>query len=265
MLEILQYAFMQRALLGGIAIALACALLGPFLVLRRLSLLGDGLAHVAFGGVAFGLLLGFDPLLAALVATIVGALVIQRLISHAGLYGDSATAVLLSFGVGSAIIFIGLAQGFTVDLFSYLFGSILVISFKDLFIIFAVLIAVLIFIIAFYKKLVFMSFQENLAKLNGIHVNWVNSIFAVLVAATVVISIRAVGILLVSALLVIPAVSALAISSSFRRTMVFSAIFGVLSVVLGIIISFLLNLPPSGAIVILMCLFFVGALIWNKD
>ncbi len=260
MIELLSYTFMQKALISGIMIGIACSLLGTFLVLARLSLLGDGLAHVAFGGIAIGILFGVNPIAAALVTAALGAVFVQRIVTSTRLYGDSATALILSMGVGVAVLIIGAAKGFTVDLFSYLFGSILAISSLDILIISIVLLAVVIFIILFYKKLVLISFNQELARISGVSIGLVTTLFAILTAMTVVISIRAVGILLVSSLIVIPSMTALLISRSFKMTLLLSMLFSVFSIITGIILSFYLDLPPGGTIVVLMCLLFIGVL-----
>src|SRR4030095_10557292 len=145
-MDIFAYEFMQRALLGGVLIALICSLLGVYLVLKRLSLLGDGLAHAAFAGVATGLLLHIYPLSAALIVTSIGALGVQKLIRMTKIYGDAATAVVLSLGMGIAVIIIGVVHGFSVDLFSYLFGSILAVNNTDLAVIAGVFVIVMVFI-----------------------------------------------------------------------------------------------------------------------
>src|SRR3989338_11047260 len=142
----LQYEFMQKALLGGIAIALASGLLGPFLVLRRLSLLGDGLAHLAFGGVALGLLLGIDPFISALITGVLGSFWVRSLLKK-NVYGEAAIALLLSMGVGLGIVIIGVVRGFNTSLYSYLIGSILALSVTDIIIAFSLLLAVIIFLL----------------------------------------------------------------------------------------------------------------------
>ena len=251
MIEALNYAFMQKALMGGAAIAIACGLVGPFLVLRKLSLLGHGLAHLSFGGVALGLLLGINPLISALVAVVGGSLFLNRLISRY-LHGDAAIALIQSFGVGLGIIIIGSVKGFGVDLFSYLIGSILVLDELDLWLSGALLVATATFIIIFFRPLMLFSFSQDFAELRIRHAKLLDAAFILLVAFTVVISMRAVGILLISALLVIPTLIALQVTSSFRNMLLASAAFSLLATVAGIIASFYLNVPPSGAIVMLL-------------
>lgn len=251
MFEFLSYEFMQRALLGGVAIGLCCGLMGPFLVLRRLSLLGDGLAHLAFGGVALGLLLGMNPLIAALITVVLGSFWVSSLIKK-NVYGDSAIALLLSLGVGLGIVIIGLVRGFNVSLYSYLIGSILTLNTTDLILSFSLLGATLLFFFFFYRDMFALTFNDELAQLSRKNVEWARFFFTILTAMVVVISIRAVGILLVSALLVIPTLIALNVSKSFRQTLLISTIAALVAIVLGTIISFIIDIPPSGSIVLLL-------------
>lgn len=263
MIEFLSYSFMQKALIGGIAIALSCGLIGPFLVLRRLSLLGDGLAHLAFGGVALGLLLGINPLIAALITAFIGSFWVRSLVRK-NVYGDAAIALMLSFGVGLGIVIIGIVRGFNTSLFSYLIGSILALSMTDIILAFVLLSATVIFMILFYKDMFHLTFNEELAQLSRKKVNIANMIFTVLVAMVVVISIRAVGILLVSALIVIPTLIALNISNSFKQTIFISSLSSIIAVLLGIIFSFLADIPPSGSIVLLLFVGFFGTQLYKK-
>ncbi|MDD9952992.1 MAG: metal ABC transporter permease [Candidatus Woesearchaeota archaeon] len=259
-LEFLHYEFMQRALLGGILIGITCAVIGVFLVLNRLSLLGDGLAHLSFGGIAVGMLFGVNPLYAALGIAVLGALFVQRLIQKARIYGDAATAVILSFGVGLAVVIIGAVKGFSVNLFSFLIGSILALSITDIVLIATIFVLVVGTVIVLYKRLVFITFSSAVAQTNGINVTLVNYVFAVLTAVTVIIAIRAVGILLVSSLLVIPALISLRFSRSFKSTLVIASATSVVAVLLGTFIAFYADIPPGGTIVLVLCALFLGTL-----
>ncbi len=263
MIEFLNYAFMQKALLGGIAVALCCGLIGPFLVLRRLSLLGDGLAHLAFGGVALGLLLGVNPLISALITVVLGSFWVRSLVKK-NVYGDAAIALLLSFGVGLGIVIIGIVRGFNTSLYSYLIGSVLALSVLDIVLAFSLLGATIMFMVFFYKDMFHLTFNEELAQLSRKQVNIANIIFTILVAMVVVISIRAVGILLVSALLVIPTLIALNVAKSFKQTIIISSISALIAVLIGIVFSFLVDIPPSGSIVLLLFVGFFGTQLYKK-
>jgi len=263
MIEFLQYAFMQRALIAGIIIALLCAIIGLFLVLRRMALLGDGLAHISFGGIAAGMLFGFYPILSALTFAILGALGIQKL-KKMKIYSDSAIAIFFSFGLALGVILISLSHGFNADLFSYLFGSILVVSTTDIIIIFIIGIIVLITLALFYKELFYITFDEYSAKASGLPVEKIDALLVILTAITVVLSMRIVGILLVSSMLVIPASTALLLRKSFKQTIIYSSIISITSVIIGLILAYYLDLAAGGAIVITLITGFLIAIIYKK-
>ncbi len=262
--DILSYEFMQRALEGGALVAIICASLGVFLVLKRLSLLGDGLAHVAFAGVAVGLLAGIDAVLSALVLTVAGALGVHEMINRTKVYGETATAIVLSVGLGLAVLLIGLAKGFNADLLSYLFGSILALGPLDLAVMGAVLVVSLAYLALFYRRLVFTSFNQEIALTSGVDVQLVDKLLIIIVAMAVVVGMRAVGVLLVSALLVMPASAAFQLAGSFMKTILLSVAIALLCVEGGIIAAFYFDLPPSGAIVMLLFFAFVGAAILKR-
>lgn len=263
MIELLEFAFMHRALLGGLGVAIACAMIGPSLVLRRLSLLGDGLAHLAFGGVALGMLIGIDPFLAAMAVVIIGAWGVQKLIkTH--LYGDAAVAVILSVGVGIGVILLGIADGFGVDLFSFLIGSILALRWMDVGIIWTGVIAATVAVTIMRKHLLLTSFNPEIAQLTSARFRIQEAVFTLLTAIVVVLSIRAVGILLVSALIVIPAISGLALGRSFTTTHLYTIAVSILGVLIGIITAFYTDIPPSGAIVMATLMLYIIALVMRR-
>lgn len=256
MFEIFQYSFIVRGLEAGILIGAAAPLIGIFLVLRRYSLIADTLSHVSLAGVAFGLLLKINPLLTALGASAISSVVIERLRTSKKVYGETALSIFLSGSLALAIVLIGLANGFSVNLFSYLFGSILTVKPSDIYIIafLGLLIAVTIGI--FYKELIFLSFDEDTARVAGIPAQLFNTIFILLAAAAITISIPIVGILLISALLVLPTVAALQFKKSFFSTLVIAEVISISSVISGIIGSFYLNVSAGGLIVLLMLAIF---------
>jgi zinc transport system permease protein len=242
--------------LAGIFIAIACALLGVFLILRRDAMIGHGLAHVAFAGVALGLFLNVMPLAAALVIAVGASLLIMKLKVKSGLHGDTAIAIFSSVGFALGIILATLSHSFNVDLFSYLFGEILAIETSE--VLFSIVLAfvVVLLVVLNYHKFMYMTFDRESAKASGIKVDRLDSLLTVLTAVTVVLGMKVVGILLVSALVVIPAAAGLQIASSFKQAIVFSACISIISVVLGLILAFLLDLPASGSIVLLSFLAF---------
>jgi len=261
--DIFQYGFLLRALAAGSLIAALCAVLGVFLVLRRLSLIGDGLAHVTFGSVALAIFLRVPSpytVLASLPCVLLSALGILRLAERARVYGDAAIGIVSSLGIAVGIILASLAGGFNVDLFSYLFGNILSISRFELAQT-AVLFAVVIFTVAFfYHELFAISFDEDLARTSGIRVDRFNALLVLLTALTVVLAMKVVGIMLISALLILPAVSALQLARGFRTAIALAVALGVLSVVMGTILSFLGNLPTGATIILVNFLLFLTSL-----
>lgn len=263
MLEILQYTFMQKALLAGLFISLTVGLFGPYLVLRRLSLLGDGLAHLAFGGIALGLLFGVNPLLAALISAIVGAFFVHSLIKKE-VYGEATIALILSFGVGLGVLIIGMVRGFTIDLFSFLIGSILTINNTDLILIFLLFLITCSYVVYFRRELLLLSFNQTLAKIKSKKTIYAEFFFPFITALIVVVSIRAVGILLVTALIVLPALISMTLVSSFKQTLLMSMIISTLGVIIGIILAYVLDAPPSGVIVMSLFVLFLFAGVYAK-
>jgi zinc transport system permease protein len=263
-ISLLSYRFFQYALLGGSVAALVCALVGLFVILRKESMIGDGVAHISFGGIAIGLFLGVNPLLTALVVAILGVLAISYLRHHGLAQSDSAIALMLAVGFSTGLILISLAGGFNIDLFSFLFGSILTIGTSDLIIISSLSLVSLIVVGVFYKELLSVTFDEEASRLMGIPVGFLSTILNILVAMTIVLSIKVVGMILVSALLVIPGLTALQLGMSFRDTVISAILFGIISVVVGIFVSALLNVATSGVIVFTLVAFFLIIVLWNR-
>ncbi|MFB0566168.1 MAG: metal ABC transporter permease [Candidatus Aminicenantaceae bacterium] len=247
----LNYGFVQKALVSGVLIAIACAILGVFLILRRDAMFAHGLAHVTFAGVALGLFLGIMPLVAALCVAILAALAILKLKEKAGLYGDTAIGVLSSVGMALGILIVSLAQNFNVDLFSYLFGEILAIETSEVWLSVGLVICVLLVVLINYHKFLYIAFDSESAKASGIRVNRLDILLAVLTAVTVVLGMKVVGLLLVAALVVIPAAAALQVATSFKVALIVSCFVALLSVVLGLFLAFYFDFPASGTIVLL--------------
>jgi len=264
MLEIFQYSFMLRAFAAGSIIGIVAPLIGTFLVARRYSLIADSLSHVALAGVAVGLLLGIYPLYTALAVVVVVALIIERLRESGKLSGEIALAIFLSGGLAVAVTLIGLSRGFSVDLFSYLFGSITTVRDTDVAVI-AILGGLAVALIAlFYKELFSISFDEEAARVSGIPTKALNNMLVILTAVTVALSMRIVGILLTGALMVIPVVSALYLARSFKQSLLFSSVLGLFSVISGLFLAYYLNIPAGGAVVLFSLFLLVCALVVNK-
>lgn len=258
MIEILQYEFMQRALISGIAISISCSLIGLFLILKRFSLFGDAISHVAFGGIALGLFLKSNPIWVSLIVSIIGALAIIKLNSSKRIYSDSSIAVLLSLGLAIGLVLISLSGGFSIDITSYLFGSILLVNIEETWSTVVLGVIVIAFVILYYKKLIYLVFNEEQALVNGINTVVLNILFITLATIAIVMSIRLIGVLMVSSLLIIPNVSSLLLGYGFKKTILFSICFSLISVILGIILAFEWNITPSGMIVITSAGIFFG-------
>jgi len=259
--DILSFGFMQNAIISGIAISLICSTVGLFLVLRKYSLFGDALAHSAFGGVALGLFLGVYPLWAAYVVSILSALGLTKIRQKFDISGDAIIAILLSSGIAIGIVLISLSGGFSIDIFSFLFGSILLVSTENVIMVLGMSAVIFIILIAGYKKFMYITFSEEQAKVSGIPVQKLNYLLIAIAGITVVTSMQLVGVLLVSALFVIPNVTAMMFKRSFKQTIILSMSFSIFSTVAGIMISYPLDIAPSGMVVLLAITLFVGSLI----
>lgn len=257
--DVLTHDFMLRAFAAGILAALFCAPLGVFLVLRRYSLMADTLSHTALAGVGAGVLLRADPGAAAVGFVILGAVGIDVLRRRSRIYGDASLAVFLSGSLALAVVLMTLGQGLGTDLLRYLLGSIITVSPRDLWLMTALAVLVGSGLTLFYKELFYVTMDEEAAAVSGIPVGPVNLILNVLTALTVVLAIRVMGVLLVGALMVIPALAGLQAAGSFRSALVRSVLFGVLSVVGGLSAAYYLSLPAGAAIVLAALAFFALA------
>jgi zinc transport system permease protein len=257
--EVFQFGFMHRAFAAGAVTALICPAIGVFLIPRRLSLIADTLAHVALAGVALGLVAGVSPFLGALVVTLIGAAGIERLRARGALGGDAALGVFLSGGFAVAVVLISLAGGFNADLFAILFGSILTVTAADVGLIVALGALVTVAIGGFYKQLLAITLDEDLARTSGVPVGALNLLLTVLTALTTVVAMRMVGVLLVSAMIVIPALTGFALGRSFRAATVIAIGTGLLSMATGLIAAYYLRLAAGGAVVLVALLFFAAA------
>lgn len=248
MFDIFSYLFIQKALINGIAISIACSMLGIFLVMKRYSLFGDAHSHVALTGIAIGLFLNIYPLWTALITSILASLGITRLRKNTKLQGDLLMALLFISGIGIAVLFISASGGFNIDILSYLFGSIFLISNEEFVYAIVASIVVISSLLILKDRLFFISLDEEQAKISGIKIELIDYIFMILASIIVIIAIRVVGTLLVSALIVLPNVSSILLGKGFRDTILASVIISIISVIIGIITSYYLNVAPSGMI-----------------
>lgn len=269
---IFKYEFLQNAFLTGAIIGIIAPLLGVYIVVRRLSLIADALSHVTLAGIAASLLLekrfllntGLNPLYLGMTFSVVGSLFIEKLRTVYKHYQELAIPIILSSGIGLGVIFISLADGFNTDLYSYLFGSVSAVSRTDLVIIIIISLIVVAFITLLYKELFLLSFDEEHAKASGIAVKSLHFFFIVLVALVIAASMRIVGILLVSSLMTLPVAASIRIAKGFKQTILLSIIFGEVSVLGGLTISYYLDLAPGGTIVVIAVLILILVILLKK-
>jgi len=248
-LEFLMFKFGMRAFIGGLVVAITCASLGVFIVLRRLSLISDGLGHVAFGGIALGFWTGIYPLYTAVASVIAGSLGIHAL-GRLRVASDAAIAVLFSAGLAIGVVLISMAQSAPADLLSYLFGTILGITDNDVYLAAILGVIVLAVLALLWKEWIGITLDPDFARVAGMPVTALEILFTVLVGLTVVVATRLVGVLLVSSLMVIPAIAALQLRLPFKKTILTAIAIAIVSVVIGLQLSFSYNLASGGAIVL---------------
>jgi ABC-type Mn2+/Zn2+ transport system permease subunit len=257
--ELLGFAFMQRALLAGALIGAVCAIIGVYVVLKGLSFIGAGIAHASFGGVALGFVLGINPLTTAIAFCLATAWGIGLVTRKIRVKEDTAIGIFFASTMALGILFIGLMRGYNVDLFGYLFGNILAVSEQDVWITLGLGIGVLVVVGLFFKELMFVTFDAEMAEVTGVPAGRVFFLLISLIALTIVLSIKVVGIVLVSALIVTPAAAAYQLTEDFRRMMALAVIIGVSSAIGGLLLSYPLNTASGSTIVLLATLIFFGA------
>jgi ABC-type Mn2+/Zn2+ transport system permease subunit len=257
MLEMLHYEFMQRALLVGLIIGSVCAVIGVYVVLRGISFIGAGISHAAFGGVALGFALGINPVIAAVIFCLGVSWGIGVVSKRGEVREDTAVGVFFAATMALGVLAIGLTKGYQLDLFGYLFGSILAVSKGDL-IASAVLGGIVLLTVALlYKELLFISFDQEMAEVVGVPAERIHLVLLGLIALTVVMSMKIVGIILVSALIVTPAAAAYQLTEDFRKMMALSVMAGVFATTGGLLLSYRLNTGSGATIVLLSTLVFL--------
>lgn len=264
MLEIFQYDFMIRAFIAGCTVAMIAPMVGLFLVVRRYSYMADTLAHVSLVGVALGVLAGVNPILPAIGVATLASLGIERLRENKKLFGESILALFLSGSLALAVVLMSLSRGFQGDLLSFLFGSITTVSFFDVVLILGLAVAVAVFIFFFFRQLFLTTFHEELAFAEGLNTKVFNTFLIIAGAIIVSLSMRIVGTLLIGALMVIPVVTALQLRQSFQKTFFLSIVFSLLSTIIGLFLSFYINLSSGATIVLVALAFFLLSLLWKQ-
>ena len=264
MIEFLSYGFVWRGLIAGSLVAAACALLGVFLVLKRLSLIGDGMSHVCLTGVAVALLMGASPVYVSVPVVMASSLGIMKLTQKFKIYGDAAIGIVSAAGLSVGLLLTAIAGGFNTDLLGYLFGSILTVTAGETVLCGVLLAVVAGGIFAFYRLLAATCFDEAFAHTRGVPTHAINTALVLITSVAVVLSFKVVGIFLISALIIIPPVSALLVSRTFKQVLWLSAIFGVASVWVGIYGSFVLNIPSGAAIILVNLIFLFACYVISK-
>ena len=265
MIELLQYEFMRNAIFAAILASIACGVIGAYVVVKRITFISGAIAHAAFGGVGLGYFLGINPVLTLLPFSLVSALGIGFVSRRSKGPEDSAIGIFWAVGMALGIILIGLTPGYAPDLFSYIFGNILTVPLSDILMMLALDVVILISVALFYKEFLAVSFDEEYAEVSGVKVVFFYMFLLCLVAMTVVVLIRVVGIVLVIALLTIPAaIAKIYECPSLRRMMLISAALGVFFTLSGLALSYFLNLASGATIVILAAVFYLAAVILPK-
>ena len=252
LLSIFQFGLMQRALIAGLVIATVCGVLGVFVVLRRTAPLGDALAHVSFGGVAIGIAAGLFPIEMAILIAVLGGIGI-RVLQERHLYGELSLTVIQAAGLGGGVVVISMVGGLNVEILSFLFGQILTVTWSDVALIVVLLAATILVLAVLYKEFFLLTFDPEGARVSGLPVRALDTGFTVLTAITIVLAMQVVGVLLVSALLAVPAAAALQLRVGLKGTLLAAVFIGMLSVAAGLVLAVFLNAAAGGTIV-LLCL-----------
>ena len=251
--------FMRIAFAAGAIVGLLAPAVGFFLVQRHMSLIGDGIGHVAFAGVAAGYLLGISPVATALVASVAGAVAIEWLRARRTAVGDQALALVFYTGIAAGVVMVSSAGALDANLFTFLFGSILTVTYGQLALVAALGLGGLVVVAALYRALVAVALDEESARVSGVPVGLLNVLLAALAGVTIAVSMRIVGILLIAALMVLPVTAAARVAWSLRSTLLLAMAIGVASVAVGLTLSYYGDLAPGGAIVLVAAAAFVVA------
>lgn len=254
---------MQNAFLAGIFISILCPMVGVFLVLRRHAMIGDTLAHSSFAGVAIGLVIGINPIVSAFIFTTICAFIIEFLRNYYDKYSELILSIILTFSVGIGIVLISTGKTST-SVNSFLFGSILTISLSDLLIMAILSVLSLIMLFFLYNKLVYITFDEEGAKTAGINTKLINYIFSLMVGTTISVSIRIMGILVMSSMIAIPVATSLQFKKGFKTTLILSIICGFLDIMIGLGASYFLNCAPGGTIALTSIAILILSLLFNN-
>ena len=248
--EMLSYDFIQRAFLGGVLVSLCAALLGVSLVLKRYSMIGDGLSHVSFGALSIAIACGIAPLKFAIPVVIVAAFLLLRLAENGKMRSDAAIAMVSASSLAIGVIVTSLTTGLSTDIYSYMFGSILAMSKDDVVVSGLLSAIVIIMFVACYHKIFAVTFDENFSKATGVKVGMYNTLISIFTAITIVVGIKMMGAMLISSLIVFPSLTSMRIFKSFKSVTIFSAILSVVNFTIGLICSYGFSIPAGASVVV---------------
>jgi zinc transport system permease protein len=259
LLELFQYGFFRNAFLAALLMSVTCGLIGTYIVSRRMVFISGGITHASFGGVGIGYFLGISPLAGAAVFAVAAAIASENLTRRRKIRNDSVIAILWSFGMAVGIIFVYMTPGYAPDLMSFLFGSILTVSATDLWLMLALAVTVSGIFSLLYRPILYVSFDEQFARSKGIPVMFYNYLMIILVALTIVLSIRLAGIILVLSVLTIPQNIANLFTNRFRNIMIASVLIGLAASFLGLVVSYYLNIPSGATIIFILVVLYLLA------
>lgn len=258
MIELLGYDFFQNALLGSLLTAIACGIVGTYVVARRLVFISGGITHASFGGLGLGFFLGTNPVLMALVFSVLSALGVEWVSKTQNVREDSAIAAVWSLGMALGVLFIFLTPGYSPNLSAYLFGNILTISTADIIWIAILAVVLLLLVSLFLREMIYVAFDNSFAKTQGLPVKFIEYMMMFFIAVTIVLSIRLVGIMLLMSLLTLPQMVANQFTSDFRKIMYSSIVIGFLACVIGLFLSYYINIPSGAFIILVLTVLFFG-------
>ena len=253
------YGFFQHAVLAALLMSVACGIIGTYIVSRRMVFISGGITHASFGGVGIGYYLGFPPLAGAAIIAVLAALTTENLTRRKILRNDSVIAILWSLGMAIGIIFVYLSPGYAPNLMSYLFGSILTVTSSELWLMLVLALLVVMVFFLFYRPILYVAFDEQFARIRGIPVMFINYLLIVLVALTIVLSIRIAGIILVLSILTIPQNITNLYTNRFSHMMIGSVILGFLASIVGLVISYYLDIPSGASIIFTLVILYLAA------
>jgi len=257
--ELFEYKFIVNSLLAGIFASISCGIIGTYIVTRRMVFLSGGITHASFGGIGMGYFFGFNPVIAAAVFAVFSALGIEFLSKKTDVREDSVIGILWSLGMAIGIIFIFITPGYAPNLMTYLFGSILTVSSLDIILMFILSVVIILLFTFFYRTILFVAYDQEFAQTHNLPVNFINNLLISLVALTIVLNIKVVGIILVISLLTIPQSIANLFTNEFKNIIILSIVIGLFGALMGLLISYQVNIPSGASIIFSLVMFFIIA------